>query len=370
MSELRVIISGGGTGGHIFPAIAIANALKKRNADTKILFVGANGRMEMEKIPQAGYEIKGLNIAGFQRGSIIKNLTLPFKIIGSLLSANNIVRSFKPAVAIGVGGYASGPLLRAAGFAGVPTVIQEQNSFAGITNKLLAKNAKVICTAYEGMDKVFPKKKIVLTGNPVRLAIVEMQKTGNDLRSEAYKYFGLDPQRKTILIIGGSLGARTLNESVEAAINRIKDGDVQIIWQTGKVYFENCKNIGAGISQLKTLQFIDRMDLAYACADVIVSRAGALSISELQLVGKPVILVPSPNVTDDHQTHNAMALVNKGAAIMIKDAEAKLNLIGAAFDLLQNAAQQQQLSANISKMGIADAAERIVDEILKVSKAN
>ena len=370
MSELRVIISGGGTGGHIFPAIAIANALKKRNADTKILFVGANGRMEMEKVPQAGYEIKGLNIAGFQRGSIIKNLALPFKIIGSLLSANNIVRSFKPAVAIGVGGYASGPLLRAAGFAGVPTVIQEQNSFAGITNKLLAKNAKVICTAYEGMDKVFPKKKIVLTGNPVRSAIVEMQKTGNDLRSEAYKYFDLDPQRKTILIIGGSLGARTLNESVEAAINRIKDGDVQIIWQTGKVYFENCKTVGAGVNQLKTLQFIDRMDLAYACADVIVSRAGALSISELQLVSKPVILVPSPNVTDDHQTHNAMALVNKGAAIMIKDSEAKLNLIGAAFDLLKNESQQQLLSSNISKMGIADAAERIVDEILKVSKAN
>ena len=370
MSALRVIISGGGTGGHIFPAIAIANALRKRQPDTKVLFVGANGRMEMEKVPQAGYDIKGLNIAGFQRGSIVKNLTLPFKLVGSLLSANSIVRSFKPNVAIGVGGYASGPLLRVAGFAGVPTVIQEQNSFAGVTNKLLAKNARVICTAYEGMEKVFPKDKIVLTGNPVRAEIVSMAKGDSNLKVQAYEYFGLSAQRKTVLIIGGSLGARTLNESVEAAINRIKEGEVQILWQTGKVYFEQCKEVGKDVRQLKTLQFIDRMDLAYACADVIISRAGALSISELQLVGKPVILVPSPNVTDDHQTHNAMALVNKGAAMMIKDSEAKLNLIGAAFDLLQNEAQQKQLSGNIAKMGIANASERIVDEILRVSKVN
>ena len=366
MAELRVIISGGGTGGHIFPAIAIANALKKRRPDTKVLFVGANGRMEMEKVPQAGYDIKGLNIAGFQRGSIIRNLTLPFKLIGSLLSAYNIVKSYRPDVAIGVGGYASGPLLRAASFAGVPTVIQEQNGFAGVTNKLLARNARVICTAYEGMDKVFPKDKIVLTGNPVRAEIVGMQKSTNDVKAEGLKYFGLEAGRKTVLIIGGSLGARTLNESVEAAISRIKDGDVQILWQTGKVYYENCKRIGEGVGCLKVMQFIDRMDLAYACADVIISRAGALSISELQLVGKPVILVPSPNVTEDHQTHNAMALVNKGAAIMIKDSEAKLNLIGGAMDLLKNEEQQKLLSANISKMGIPDAAERIVDEILKV----
>ena len=370
MAELRVIISGGGTGGHIFPAIAIANALKKRRPDTKVLFVGANGRMEMEKVPQAGYDIKGLNIAGFQRGSVIKNLTLPFKLIGSLLSAYNIVKSFGPDVAIGVGGYASGPLLRAASFAGVPTVIQEQNGFAGVTNKLLAKNARVICTAYEGMDKVFPKDKIVLTGNPVRAEIVGMQKSTNDLKAEGLKYFGLEAGRKTVLIIGGSLGARTLNESVEAAISRIKDGDVQILWQTGKVYYENSKRVGEGVNRLKVMQFIDRMDLAYACADVIISRAGALSISELQLVGKPAILVPSPNVTEDHQTHNAMALVDKGAAIMIKDSEAKLNLIGAAMDLLKNEEQQRLLSANISKMGIPNAAERIVDEILKVTKVN
>jgi UDP-N-acetylglucosamine--N-acetylmuramyl-(pentapeptide) pyrophosphoryl-undecaprenol N-acetylglucosamine transferase len=369
MSELRVIISGGGTGGHIFPAIAIANALVKRRPGTKILFVGAKGRMEMEKVPQAGYEIKGLNIAGFQRGSIVKNLTLPFKLIGSLLSANNIVRSFKPNVAIGVGGYASGPLLRVAGFAGVPTVIQEQNSFAGVTNKLLAKSASVICTAYQGMEKVFPKEKIVLTGNPVRASIVDMKNGGSELTEEAFKYFGLNPLRKTVLIVGGSLGAGTLNVSVEAAINKIKDGDIQILWQTGKAYFEHCSKVAEGINQIKALQFIDRMDYAYACADVIISRAGALSISELQLLGKPVILVPSPNVTEDHQTYNAMALVNKGAAIMIKDSEAKLSLIGAAFDLLKNDAQQKQLSAAISQMGIPNAADRIVDEILKVSKS-
>ncbi len=370
MSGLRAIISGGGTGGHIFPAIAIANALVKRKPETKVLFVGANGRMEMEKVPQAGYEIKGLNIAGFQRGSVIKNLSLPFKVIGSLLNAGKIVRSFKPDVAIGVGGYASGPLLRAAGFAGVPTVIQEQNSFAGVTNKLLAKNAKAICTAYEGMEKVFPANKIVLTGNPVRAEIIAMPGNAAALRTAGYEYFGLNPALKTILIIGGSLGARTLNESVEAAINKIKDAGVQILWQTGKVYFENCRKISEGVSQLNTMQFIDRMDLAYACADVIISRAGALSISELQLVGKPVILVPSPNVTDDHQTHNAMALVNKKAAIMIKDAEAKFNLIGAAFDLLQNDALQKELGRNIAAMGIANATERIVDEILKAANAD
>lgn len=362
MNELRVIISGGGTGGHIFPAIAIANTIKKRSPDANILFVGANGRMEMEKVPQAGYPIKGLTIAGFQRGSIIKNLTLPFKLIGSLLSAHKIVREFKPQVAIGVGGYASGPLLRTAAFNGVPTVIQEQNGFAGITNKLLAKNAKVICTAYEGMEKVFPRDKIVLTGNPVRAEIVTM----SVIRSEAMNYFGLNENKKTVLIIGGSLGARTLNNSVLATLDRIKESDIQVLWQTGKTYFEDCKRDAAGIPNLKVLQFIDRMDFAYTCADVIISRAGALSISELQLVGKPVILVPSPNVTEDHQTHNAMALVNKNAAIMVKDDEAKLNLIGAAFDLLANETDRKMLSENIRKLAIPDAAERIVDEIFKV----
>lgn len=363
MSQLRVIISGGGTGGHIFPAIAIANAIKKKKPAAEILFVGANGRMEMEKVPQAGYTIKGLNIAGFQRGSIVKNLSLPFKLAGSLLSAYNIIRTFKPHIAIGVGGYASAPLLRAASFAGVPTVIQEQNSFAGITNKILSKNAKVICTAYEGMEKAFPKEKIVLTGNPVRGEIANM----NCTRLEAIKYFGLDESKKTILIIGGSLGARTLNQSVEAAIERIKESsDMQILWQTGKIYFDDCAKIAEGIPNLHARMFIDKMDYAYASADVIISRAGALSISELQLVGKPVILVPSPNVAEDHQTHNALALVNKKAALLIKDDEAKLNLIGAAFDLLKNESLQKELSANIKQMAIPNAAERIVEEILKV----
>lgn len=364
MAQFKVIISGGGTGGHIFPAIAIAKTIKNRNPEAEILFVGANGRMEMEKVPQAGYEIKGLNIAGYQRGSILKNLALPFKILSSLMAAYSIVRNFKPDVAIGVGGYASGPLLRAASFAGVPTVIQEQNSFAGITNKLLAKNAKVICVAYEGMEKVFPRQKIILTGNPVRSEITDMKAD----RNEAIRYFGLDSGKKTILIIGGSLGARTLNNSVEAAIERIKNSDVQILWQTGKVYYEDCKRTAEGIPQLKAMQFIDRMDYAYACADVIISRAGALSISELQIVGKPLILVPSPNVTEDHQTHNALSLVKRNAALMIKDDEAKLNLFGAAYDLLNDEMLRKTLSGNIRQMAITDAADRIVDEIMKVVK--
>lgn len=363
MSELRVIISGGGTGGHIFPAIAIANAIKKKNPSAKILFVGANGRMEMEKVPQAGYEIKGLNIAGFQRGSVFKNIALPFKVVDSLLSAFNIVRNFKPNVAVGVGGYASGPLLMAANFLGIPTVIQEQNSFAGVTNKILSKNAKVICTVYEGMEKVFPKSKIVVTGNPIREEIVKMSAS----REDGIKYFGLDTNKKTILITGGSLGARTINQSVEAAIERIKESDAQILWQTGKMYFEECKRLAEGIPNLHATMFLDKMDLAYVCADVIISRAGG-TISELQLVGKPVILVPSPNVAEDHQTHNALALVIKRAAIMIKDDEAKVNLIGAAFDLLKNEPLQKELSANIKQMAIPNAAERIVEEILKVCR--
>jgi UDP-N-acetylglucosamine--N-acetylmuramyl-(pentapeptide) pyrophosphoryl-undecaprenol N-acetylglucosamine transferase len=364
MSSLRVIISGGGSGGHIFPAVAIANTIRQRIPGAQILFVGANGRMEMEKVPQAGYEIKGLNIAGFQRKSLLKNITLPFKIISSLLDAAGIIRSFKPNVAVGVGGYASGPLLRAAGFLGVPTVIQEQNSFAGITNKLLAKSARVICTGYDGMEKVFPKEKIVVTGNPVRAEVVNP----NTDRKEAAAYFGIDPNKKTVLIVGGSLGARTFNQSVEMNVERIKESDVQVIWQTGKIYFEDFKHVAEGIPNLKALMFIDRMDYAYACADVVVSRAGALSISEFQLLGKPVILVPSPNVTEDHQTYNAMALVNREAAIMVKDSEAKVNLIGAAFDLLNDEAQCATLSKNIKAMGIADAADRIVDEILKVAR--
>jgi UDP-N-acetylglucosamine--N-acetylmuramyl-(pentapeptide) pyrophosphoryl-undecaprenol N-acetylglucosamine transferase len=364
MKNLRVIISGGGTGGHIFPAVAIANTLKQRVPGAQILFVGANGRMEMEKVPQAGYNIKGLNIAGFQRGSITKNVMLPIKVLNSLLSAYSIVKKFKPNVAVGVGGYASGPLLRAASFAGVPTVIQEQNSFAGITNKLLAKSAKVICTAYEGMEKVFPARKIVLTGNPIRAEIVN----ANVSRGEACKYFGLNESKKTIMITGGSLGAGTLNKSVEATLARIAESGVQLLWQTGKAYYNDYKNIGEQYPTIKVLQFIDKMDFAYACADVVISRAGALSIAEFQVRGKAVILVPSPNVTEDHQTHNAMALVNRHAALMIKDSEAKLNLIPAAIDLLNNETELNTLSSNIKQMAITNAADRIVDEILKVAK--
>ena len=353
------IISGGGTGGHIFPAIAIANALKKQLPDSDILFVGANGRMEMERVPAAGYKIKGLNIAGLQRGKLMSNLGLPFKVISSLLDARSIVKDFKPNAAIGVGGYASGPLLMAASLSGVPCVIQEQNSFAGITNKILSKRAKKVCVAYEGMDTIFPKEKIVLTGNPVRAEILNK----NVNRAEAYKYFGLNENKKTILIIGGSLGARTINESVYASLNSSANDNVQLLWQTGKSWNEENK----GWKNVVQTAFIDRMDYAYAVADVIISRAGALSIAELQNIGKPVILVPSPNVTEDHQTYNAMALVKNNASIMIRDNEAKEKLMNAAFELLKDESKKKELSDNIRKMAISDAAERIVSEILKVT---
>lgn len=356
-SNPRFIISGGGTGGHIFPAIAIANALTKRLPGCDILFVGANGRMEMERVPAAGYRIEGLNIAGFQRGQLISNLGLPFKVLSSLTSAYSIVKNFKPNAAIGVGGYASGPLLMAASIAGVPCVIQEQNSFAGITNKILAKRARTICVAYEGMDRVFPKDKIVLTGNPVRAEI--LNKAVN--RTESYQYFGLDATKQTILIIGGSLGARTINESVQEFLDSEEHNPTQLLWQTGK----NWKGKTTA-EHVKQLPFIDRMDYAYAVADIIISRAGALSIAELQNIGKPVILVPSPNVTEDHQTHNAMALVNKEAAIMVRDAEAKDLLMTSALELLNDQGLKQKLSTNISAMAISNAAERIVDEIVRV----
>ena len=359
-SGLRFIISGGGTGGHIFPAIAIANALKKQLPDSEILFVGANGRMEMERVPAAGYKIKGLNIAGFQRGKIASNLGLPFKVLSSLMEARTIVKEFKPNAAIGVGGYASGPLLMAASLAGVPCVIQEQNSFAGITNKILSKRAKKVCVAYEGMDAIFPKEKIVLTGNPVRSEILNK----NVNRSEAYKYFGLDENKKTILVIGGSLGARTINESVYNALKNPPVDHIQLLWQTGKSW--NAEN--KGWKSVVQTPFIDRMDYAYVVADVIISRAGALSIAELQNIGKPVVLVPSPNVTEDHQTHNAMALVKNNAAILIKDTEANEKMMHAAWELLHDEKQEKELSQNISKMAISDAAERIVAEILKAAK--
>lgn len=360
MSGKRFIISGGGTGGHIFPAIAIANMLKKQVPDCEILFVGANDRMEMQRVPEAGYEIKGLTIAGFQRGKILSNLGLPFKVINSLSAARSIIKEFKPAAAIGVGGYASGPLLMAASLAGVPCIIQEQNSFAGITNKILARRAKKICVAYEGMESVFPKEKIVLTGNPIRAEIIH-----DDIsRKDAYSYFDLDENKKTILIIGGSLGARTINESIYAYADKIKGTGTQLLWQTGKVWAKE----NPDTENIHQTQFIVRMDYAYAAADIIISRAGALSIAELQNIGKPVILVPSPNVTEDHQTHNAMALVNKNAAVLVRDSEAKEKLMDVAMQLLNDETRKSELSNNIKKMAITDAAERIVREILAVAK--
>ncbi|MBS1684146.1 MAG: undecaprenyldiphospho-muramoylpentapeptide beta-N-acetylglucosaminyltransferase [Bacteroidetes bacterium] len=360
MSGKRFIISGGGTGGHIFPAIAIANMLKKQLPDCEILFVGADDRMEMQRVPEAGYKIKGLTIAGFQRGQILSNLGLPFKVIGSLSAARSIVKEFKPSAAIGVGGYASGPLLMAASLSGVPCIIQEQNSFAGITNKILARRAKKICVAYDGMETVFPAEKIVLTGNPIRAEIIHDDISHKD----AYSYFDLDENKKTILIIGGSLGARTINESIYAFADKIKGTGTQLLWQTGKVWAKE----NPDTENIHQTQFIVRMDYAYAAADIIISRAGALSIAELQNIGKPVVLVPSPNVTEDHQTHNAMALVNKNAAILVRDSEAKVKLMTTAMQLLRDEAKKTELSNNIKKMAITDAAERIVREILEVAK--
>ncbi|MBX2903920.1 MAG: undecaprenyldiphospho-muramoylpentapeptide beta-N-acetylglucosaminyltransferase [Chitinophagales bacterium] len=360
MQHPKIIISGGGTGGHIFPAIAIANEIKRRFPAAEILFVGAIGRMEMEKVPQAGYAIKGLNIAGFQRGSITKNIALPFKILNSVWEAKKIIADFKPHAAVGVGGYASAPLLFAAALAGVPTIIQEQNSFAGITNKILARWAKRICVAYDGMEKVFPAHKIIKTGNPVRASIAQVHIE----KEKALAHFGLQKQQPIILVIGGSLGAKTINQSIEATFEKIIENNMQLLWQTGKVYYEDYKHFGEQYHSVKVLQFIDNMEAAYTAADVIISRAGALSIAELQIIGKPVILVPSPNVAEDHQTHNAMALVAQNAAIMIKDSEAKFNLLPAAIDLLNNEPLKLQLAANIKKMAIANAAEKIVDEIV------
>lgn len=357
----RAVISGGGTGGHIFPAVAIADEIKRRNPKAEILFVGANGKMEMEKVPAAGYKIVGLNIVGFQRKFTLKNFLLPFKIIGSLLKARSILKEFKPQVVVGVGGYASGPTLQAATGMGFPCVIQEQNCFPGKTNKLLAGKVSKICTAYEGLERFFPKNKIVQTGNPVRLEMVRIE----GKREEAFSFYELDPSKKTILIIGGSLGARTLNESMLPYIALLQEKNIQVLWQCGSLYFEGLnQRLGdVALEGIKMVQFIQRMDLAYALADVVISRAGAISVSELCLVGKPVILVPSPNVAEDHQTKNAMALVDKNAALLVKDAEAKEKLIPDALELLADTTKQEGLKAEIIKLGKPNATQSIVDEI-------
>ncbi len=357
-NQKRFIISGGGTGGHIFPAVAIANALKKNIPDCEILFVGAEGRMEMQKVPEAGYPIKGLPIAGLQRSLDFKNLLLPFKVLKSVTMAMKIIAEFKPDVAIGVGGYASAPLLFAAKLKGVPFVIQEQNSYAGITNKILGKWAQKICVAYDDMENFFPKEKIVFTGNPVRAAISGSKIT----KQESLNFFDLVENKKTVLIIGGSLGARTINQSIDAGIEKINAENIQSIWQTGKGYFETAKQ--KANNSIKVFDFIKQMDMAYAAADVIISRAGALSVSELCIVAKPCVLVPSPNVAEDHQTKNALSLVNKNAALMIKDAEAKDKLVDAVLQLMKDETQQKNLSAAIKNLAIADADERIVKQIL------
>lgn len=360
----KIIISGGGTGGHIFPAVAIANALKRLVPSCEILFVGANGRMEMEKVPAAGYKIIGLNISGMQRGSIMKNLALPFKIIGSVKRALEIIKDFKPDVVVGVGGYASGPILYAASLKGIPYLIQEQNSYAGVTNKWLGKKASKICVAFDEMEQFFSAEKILKTGNPVRKDVV-------DIKGKHYagaELLKLDPLKKTIMVTGGSLGAGTLNKAIEKHLPEILAQDVQVLWQTGKFYYKGIiERLGLEYHpNVLILEFLNKMDLAYAAADVIISRAGAGTIAELCLIKKPVILVPSPNVAEDHQTKNAMALVKNGAALLVNDRSAEDTLVKAAIELLANQDQSQELAENIGKMALPAADEIIAGEVLKL----
>lgn len=374
----RIIISGGGTGGHIFPAVSIANAIKELCPDAEILFVGAEGRMEMQRVPDAGYQIIGLPIAGFDRKHLWKNIAVLVKLARSQWKARSIIKKFKPQVAVGVGGYASGPTLKTAGMMGIPTLIQEQNSYAGVTNKLLAQKACKICVAYEGMDKFFPAEKIIMTGNPVRQNLL-----GHSIsHEEATESFGLIPEKKTILILGGSLGARTINETLIDGLDIIRaNPNVQFIWQTGKIYIEQIReaitaatgesvrhpHINA-IPNLYVTDFIKDMASAYAAADLVISRAGAGSISEFCLLHKPVILVPSPNVAEDHQTKNALALVNKDAAIYVKDIDAKDKLLSVAMETIADAEKLKSLSENIAKLALPDSATMIAKEVLKLIK--
>lgn len=362
----KIIVSGGGTGGHIFPAISIANAVKERWPDSEILFVGAEDRMEMERVPAAGYKIIGLPVAGFDRQHLLKNFSVLLKLFKSMRKARKIIVDLKPDIAVGVGGYASGPTLRAAAAKGVPTLLQEQNSYAGVTNKMLAKKASTICVAYEGMEKFFPAGKIVLTGNPCRQDLV----VSDENRTGGYKHFGLDPDKRTILMVGGSLGARTLNQSIMAAFPKLVDAnDLQVIWQCGKYYYKEMQQLqaeGKIPANVHLLDFVSRMDYAYSVADLIISRAGAGSISEFCLLGKPVVLVPSPNVAEDHQTKNAQALVDRDAAIMVTDTDAPHILFDKAIALVRNDEELKQLSEHILQLAQHDSAKRIVDEIEKI----
>ena len=370
--KIRAIISGGGTGGHIFPALSIANKLKELNPETEILFVGADGRMEMERVPAAGYKIVGLPVAGLQRKLTLSNLALPFKVIKSIRMAKKVIREFKPDIAIGVGGYASAPLLWAAGRSGIPTLIQEQNGFAGLTNKILGKKAKCICVAYEGMERFFPADRIVMTGNPIRKEIVPATE---QMKKEACEFYGLSPEKKHLLIVGGSLGSGTLNNAMKNWISEGCPGgeDIEIIWQCGKYYKPSVdifmKECGKEFKNIQYSDFIKRMDLAYAAADVIISRSGASSISEMCAAHKAAIFVPSPNVTEDHQTHNAMALVRKDAGMIVTDAEAGEKLMKTACELIANPEKIAMMEKNIAKLALADAAMTIAEEVYKTIKS-
>lgn len=365
--ELRIIISGGGTGGHIFPAVSIANAIRAKYPEAKILFVGALGRMEMQRVPAAGYEIVGLPISGFNRKNMLKNVVVLYRIWKSQQMAKKIIRKFDPMAAVGVGGYASGPMLNQCTKMGIPCLIQEQNSYAGVTNKILSKKVDRICVAYDGMERFFPADKIVKTGNPVRQALLDTKLT----KAEALKSFGLSEEKKTILIVGGSLGARTVNESVLQNLDMIKESGVQFIWQTGKYYnasiMAELKQRGT-VPSLHVTDFISDMGAAYKAADLVISRAGASSISEFCLIGKPVILVPSPNVAEDHQTKNAMALVNKNAALYVKDADAPAEVVKLALQTVKDDARLKELSENILKLALPDSADIIANEVVKLAR--
>ena len=362
MRTYKFILSGGGTGGHIYPAIAIANELKSRFPDADILFVGAKDKMEMQKVPQAGYPIQGLWIAGLQRRLTLDNALFPVKLLSSLLKSRQIIKQFQPDVVIGTGGFASGPLLQMANSAGIPTVIQEQNSYPGITNKLLSKKANAICVAYEKLERFFPKEKIVLTGNPVRQDLIEVQSK----RAEGLGYYNLDPNKKTILILGGSLGARRINQLIEKELEFFASQNVQLLWQCGKFYLEEYQKFNS--ANVQVMAFVERMDLVYAAADIVISRAGASSVSELCIVGKPVIFIPSPNVAEDHQTKNAQSIVDKNGAILIKEKELDSAFESTFSNLITNENKQKELSQNIKKLALPNATKAIVEEILKLIK--
>ncbi len=366
MQGLRVLISGGGTGGHIFPAIAIANAIREKRPDTSFLFVGAQDKMEMEKVPAAGYPIEGLWISGFSRSFSKGNLLFPFKVLSSLKKSKQIVKKFSPDVAVGTGGFASGPVLKVAGSKGVPYVIQEQNSFPGVTNRLLAGKASKICVAYDKMDRYFDKKKLMFTGNPVRKEVVSIA----GKRDDALAFFGLSDKKPVLLIVGGSLGAQSVNRAVLAHLDQLVQMGMQVIWQTGKTTYKEMKSAGADYEDkgIRILQFIDRMDYAYAAADVVVSRAGAIAVSELCLVGKPVLFVPFPHAAEDHQTKNAKALVEKDAGILIPDSEVTDKLLSELQRLMSDDKLRKTLSENIKKMGKPDAAEVIASEVIALAE--